>query len=283
MLKKFALVAVLLGTGVAIALYMRERPAAGPPSFQPQADASAAVRIADLERALAAQIDRSRTLEARITGLEERIRRSPDAAVQGPAERRPAPDAERLAQINGLTGAGGRRDPAAMRERQRERGLQRLVEAGFTRERAEWIERRTEELEWQAMQQQDEAQRAGRPLIAQLDAQRALRGELGDADYERYLRGTGRPTEVQVLDVLASSAAERAGLQPGDQIVSYAGARVFDMRELNAMTREGGSGETVSMEVLRNGQTVQLQVPRGALGVAGGGMRGGPGGGARGR
>jgi S1-C subfamily serine protease len=133
------------------------------------------------------------------------------------------------------------------------------------------------------MQQQDEAQRAGRPLIAQVDAQRALRGELGDADYERYLRGTGRPTEVQVLDVLASSAAERAGLQPGDQIVSYAGTRVFDMRELNAMTREGGSGESVGMEVRRNGQTVQLQVPRGALGVAGGGMRGGPGGGPRGR
>ena len=98
----------------------------------------------------------------------------------------------------------------------------------------------------------------------------------------RYLRGTGRPTEVQVLDVLASSAAERAGLQPGDQVLSYAGTRVFDMRELNALSREGNPGETVVMEVRRNGRTEQLVVPRGVLGMSGGAMRGSRSGGPRG-
>src|SRR5690606_1863495 len=76
MLKKVALVVILLAAGVAIAMYMRIRPTGAAPAvaFQPQTDASAEVRITDLERALAAQIDRSRTLEARIVGLEDRLR-----------------------------------------------------------------------------------------------------------------------------------------------------------------------------------------------------------------
>jgi hypothetical protein len=57
---------------------------------------------------------------------------------------------------------------------------------------------------------------------------------------------------------------------------------VFDTAELNSLTRQGTPGETVTVEVQRNGQTVQLSVPRGVLGVqAGGGgrgNRGGPGG-----
>lgn len=279
MLKKVVLVVVLLAAGVAIAMYMR-RPAEVAPAvaFQPQAGASAEVRIADLERALAAQIDRSRTLEARIVGLEERLRGAGTAGA-GAAGADGRPDAERIAQVRERLRQEGPPDVAALRERQRERQLERLVEAGFTRERAEWIDRRVEELEYQAMQAQFEAQRGGRPGQAGPDVLRTLRSELGDPDYERYLRGTGRPTEVQVLDVLASSAAERAGLQPGDQVVSYAGTRVFDMRELNALAREGNPGETISMEVRRNGQTMHVQVPRGVLGVSGGGMRGPPGGG----
>jgi predicted metalloprotease with PDZ domain len=167
-----------------------------------------------------------------------------------------------------------------MAQRQRERRLQSLVEAGFTRERAEWIERRTEELQVQAMQAQYEAQRNGRPGQGPMDIERALRSEMGDAEYERYLGATGRPTEVQVFDVLASSSAERAGLQAGDQIVSYGGTRVFDMRDLESLSREGSASETVTVEVKRAGQTVTVQVPRGPLGVSGGGrIRGGPGGG----
>ncbi len=278
MLRNAGLIIVLLVACVAIALYMRSpRPVAGasPVTFQPQPDASPGERIAGLEQALAAQIDRSRTLEARIAALEEQLQRGRASDEPAPAQ----PDPARLAQLREQSGAGQQRpDPAALRERQRERQLTRLVEAGFTRERAEWIDRRVEELEYQAMQAQFEAQRGGRPGAAAADVQRALRGELGDAEYERYLRGTGRPTEVQVMDVLASSAAERAGLQPGDQVLSYAGTRVFDMRELNAMSREGNPGEAVTMEVRRNGQTVQVVVPRGVLGLAGGPMRGGRGG-----
>lgn len=283
MLRKVILVAVLLVAGVGMAWYIRGgsvSKAMEPVVFEPNTGASADVRIADLERALAAQIDRSRTLERRLAELEGRLAGRP-AGEGGP--RRGGPEdpefAQRAAEMRGRFGENGTPpDPAALRERQREQQLQRLVAQGFTRDRAEWIERRAQELEVLAMQAQYEAQQTGRPAQV-TDVDMALRAELGDADYERYLTANNRPTQVQVLDVLASSNAERSGLQPGDQIVSYAGTRVFEMRELNALTRAGNPGESVTVEIRRNGQTMQVQVPRGPLGVQGGGLRGGPGGG----
>lgn len=283
MVKKIVLVAVLLGAGVAIALYLRNdtAPTAEPlPAFKPQSGASPEVRIADLERALAAQIERARAQDARIAQLEARLGQGGFGGRRGDGEGR-QPNQQQLAEMRERFGVelgpDGRPDPASLRERQRERQLQRFTEAGFTRDRAEWIERRVEELEVQAMQAQYEAQRSGRQAQG-VDAQRLLRAEIGDAEYERYLTATGQPTEVQIMDVLASSAAERSGLQPGDQVLSYGGTRVFDMRELNALTREGSPGESVTVEVRRNGQTVQVQVPRGPLGVSGGGFRRGGGG-----
>jgi membrane-associated protease RseP (regulator of RpoE activity) len=159
------------------------------------------------------------------------------------------------------------------------RQVERLIAAGFSPDRAEWIDRRTQELRMQALQAQYDAQRDGRPLEpgAVLAGERTLRAELGEADYERYLEAVGRPTSVGVQGLLASSPAEAAGLKSGDQIVSYAGQRVFDLRELNALTLEGKAGESVVVEVRRDGQTLQLVMPRGPIGIFGGGFRGPPG------
>jgi hypothetical protein len=278
MARKIGLVAVLLAVGVAIALYWRgiTPDEASEAEFRPDAGASAEARISELERALAAQIERGRALDARLAQLEARQGQGGPRRGEAGTGNRPGEDqvAALRDRFGVEVGEDGRPDPVAMRERARERQLQRFVDAGIPRERAEWIERRTEELEVQAMQARYDAQRTGQPVEGLLDPQRALRKELGDAEYERYLTATGRPTQVQVSNVLASSAAERAGLQPGDQIVSYAGTRVFDMRELNALTGEGAAGESVAVEVRRNGETVQVQVPRGPLGLTGGGLRG---------
>ena len=62
--------------------------------------------------------------------------------------------------------------------------------------------------------------------------------------------------------------------QPGDEIVAYDGKRVFDVGELNALTLEGTPGESVVVDVRRDGQNVQLVMPRGPLGITGGGFRG---------
>ena len=103
-------------------------------------------------------------------------------------------------------------------------------------------------------------------------------GELGDADYEKYLEAQGRPTKVGVFNVLPSSPAAKAGMQTGDQIVSYAGQRVFNMADLTDLTLQGTPGQSVTLEVQRNQQTVQLVIPRGPIGIGGG-----PGGGAGGQ
>jgi hypothetical protein len=276
MVKKIGLTMVLLAVGVAIAMYIRggSAPEEVTQVFAPRTNASDSERIADLERTLAAQVDRANLMASRLAALEARGGARDGVGNADGAD----PRAERGAAMRGRgPDVDGNFDPATMRQRMRDSQLDRLVEAGFTRERAEWIERRVQELQLQAQQAQFEAQRNGEPFRG-VDTGAELRKELGDVEYEKYLTGTGRPTNVQVMDVLASSAAERSGLRPGDQIVSYAGTRVFEMNELNALTREGNPGESVTVEVQRDGQSVQVQVPRGVLGVQAGG-RGGPGGG----
>ena len=128
----------------------------------------------------------------------------------------------------------------------------------------------------QALQAQYDAQRQGKPFDPgqAFNSDGTLRAELGDNDYERYLAAMGRPTSVGVQTVLASSPGERAGLKPGDEVVAYDGKRVFDLRDLNALTFEGTAGESVTVSVRRDGQTMHLTLPRGPLGIVGGGFRG---------
>lgn len=152
------------------------------------------------------------------------------------------------------------------------RQLERLVAAGFTADRAAWIQQRLEALAAQSQQALRDGTAAPGTLIA---PERQLRAELGDAEYERYLQALGRPTSVAVLSVQADSAAQQAGLRQGDQIVSYGGERVYDVRELTQLTSAGQAGGPVLVEVQRAGQTVQLTLPRGPIGIIGGGGRGG--------
>ena len=172
------------------------------------------------------------------------------------------PSAATIAQPGRRFGRS-RGDPIAM-----------LTDAGFSLEQAQSIDRRVEELSVAAMQARYDARRGettpGAPGEQLLDAAAALRRELGDADYERYLTATGRSTSVNVASVLASSAAETAGLQPGDQIVTYAGERVFDVRDLNRVLLEGTAGESVLVDVVRDGQPIQIAIPRGPLGIGSG-------------
>jgi hypothetical protein len=160
------------------------------------------------------------------------------------------------------------RDGAATRQEQRL--AVDLIVAGFAPDRAEWINRRVQELRMQAMQAQSEARREGRPPPADVEAA-TLRTELGDQDYERFLAARGVPASVNVMEVLARSPAERAGLQRGDEIFSYDGKRVFNVQELNELMLAAASGESVVVDVRRNGENLRLVLPRGPIGVRGGG------------
>jgi hypothetical protein len=100
-----------------------------------------------------------------------------------------------------------------------------------------------------------------------------LREEIGDSDYEKYLEAQGRPTSVGVASVMASSPADRAGLQSGDEIVGYDGKRVFSSYELMQQTMTAGDGNVV-VDVVRDGAPLQIVVPRGPIGVEIGRFRG---------
>ncbi|MDH3350309.1 MAG: PDZ domain-containing protein [Gammaproteobacteria bacterium] len=149
--------------------------------------------------------------------------------------------------------------------------VSRLVEAGFTTERAEWLQRRESELQMQAMQARFDARRSGEPwspFDPAFNPANALRAEIGDQQYEQYLQANHRPTAVSVGSVLESSPGQRAGLQPGDQIVRYNGNRVFDVSDLNQQTMLGEPGESVVVDITRDGIPMQLVMPRGPIGVS---------------
>jgi hypothetical protein len=230
-------------------------------------------RITELERQLNAEIERRDALEQRVGELSAQLDELHAATAPRAVGARAAP-AESPDAAAATPGAGGA--PPGFSRRFRgptttEQRVEQLVSAGFSPDRAAWIEKRTSELMMQTIEAQYAQRRGENVDPAQLRGpEQTLRSELGDADYERYLAATGRPTTIPVMNVLASSPAEKAGLQPGDQIVSYAGQRVFDARELNDLTAQGTPGQSVTIEVKRDQQTVQLVIPRGPIGIAGG-------------
>jgi len=72
-----------------------------------------------------------------------------------------------------------------------------------------------------------------------------------------------------VDSVFGQSAAGEAGLEPGDVIVRYADARVFNGRELRDATIEGQAGELVALDYERDGESRRVYVPRGPIGITG--------------
>jgi len=155
-------------------------------------------------------------------------------------------------------------------DRSDEGRVARLINAGITPERADWILQREAELQMEVMQARFDARRSGEPLDRfnpSLNPNSVLRSEIGDAQYEQYLQANNRPTAISVGSVLESSPGQRAGLQPGDQIVRYDGNRVFDVSDLNEQTMLGEPGESVVVDITRDGMPVQLVLPRGPIGV----------------
>ena len=74
-------------------------------------------------------------------------------------------------------------------------------------------------------------------------------------------------------EIEPESAGAVAGLQEDDQIISYAGQRVFDISDLQTLTQTGTEGQTVFVEVLRDDQSVTLRMPRGQIGISTRGRR----------
>jgi hypothetical protein len=150
-----------------------------------------------------------------------------------------------------------------------------FVAAGFSDSDAAYYRRRLDEAAMARLYLRDRAQREGwlntdryrQELAAMPNVAEELRREMDDETYARYLYATGRPNQVRVRRVLEGSAAANAGLRAGDVLLSYDGDRVYDTRTVQRTTRNGNAGETVAVEILREGRRIQAYLPRGPIGV----------------
>ena len=228
-------------------------------------------RIAALERAVAGERDARLVLEEQLHSLYEELERfeSPEMTelLRTLAENSQAREQARIEQA-------GRRDSGARMRDRTEMRIGQLVAGGFTEDRARQILEFEDETRMAALQAEYEAQRNGEAFNRwewASNYQSNLRERLGDSDYEKYLTAQGSQASVTVREVIGTSPANRAGLRPGDQILSYDGKRVFGMNDLRSMAFSGDSGEDVIVDIERNGQRMQLVVPRGPLGITGSG------------
>lgn len=240
-------------------------PAEPDPAAQPAITPSAAIedRVAALETSLSTEQEARRILEDELVALYTELERLKGPAATDP----PAAGAEPLP----LPSRASRfRDTDSFEARSKA-----LVEEGLSAERAAYILQRESELRFAQMQAYYEARNAQDPearLASLTDPDTALREEIGEAEYEKYLRANNRSTSVEVEGVMSSSPAASAGLQPGDEIVRYGGERVYNSRDLIEQAMEGEG--TVVVEVLRDGTSMQVIIPRGPLGIEVGRRRG---------
>jgi serine protease Do len=72
--------------------------------------------------------------------------------------------------------------------------------------------------------------------------------------------GLDAPEGVLVADVVADTPAAKAGLEPGDVIVEYAGQAVSSPRELQAVVERSEIGTKQQMVVMRDGKRRTLEV-----------------------
>lgn len=152
---------------------------------------------------------------------------------------------------------------------------ERLQAAGFSERDVKVIERRTAAATMQQMALDDRARREGwintpryfEEFQALESGADSVRGYLGDEAYDRYLFATGSPNRLSIQSVVATSPAEQAGLQPGDVLVSYGDERVFSTRQLIELRSGGEPGQSVAVEIIRDGEAVDVMLPRGPIGI----------------
>lgn len=227
------------------------------------------VRLARLERTIGEERDARLILEDLLRALMEDIDRIDTTGPRVFADQTARAEEARAQR---RTEDRGQRDFASMLRNFRERQLKGLVEDGFSEDQARHILKLESEAQYKALQAAYDAERRGEAvgtLYGVVGSQSILRAELGDSDYERYLRAQGQPTAVQITQVMDSSPGSQAGLQPGDQIVSYNGERIFNVSELHELTLQGTVGENVVVEIERDGMRMQLSLPRGPVGISG--------------
>ncbi len=227
---------------------------------------------AELRTALQAASDERAQLAQVLAQLTRQIENLESDAInlRSLAELQAANDADDVQSGQDLADSGNFGESTTVNDR-----VASLVAAGVDYDSAQALQERQDRFQLARLELFDQAEREGwidseqfSLRLNELDEQRLdLRDELGDEQYDRYLFEAGRNNRVIIESIIPGSAAELAGLQARDMVITYAQGRVFSTSDLQQATRAGVRGEMVAMQVERQGQTLFFEVARGPLGI----------------
>jgi putative serine protease PepD len=96
-----------------------------------------------------------------------------------------------------------------------------------------------------------------------IDTGSASHGLLGAMVRDNTVENSTFSTGAYVEKLTESGAAEKAGIRPGDVVVTFAGQTVTSAADLTAMVRAEPAGANVEVEVIRNGSKKTFQVTLG--------------------
>jgi len=241
----------------------------GSSSNRADKDASLGDRVQRLERELEEERNAREVLEEQLLAVFEQL----DGYGPRIDSSRTGPVGGERSEAQGRSRTRQRDMVARMRDFRNQR-IAGLVENGYSEDEAQRLLKLEADAQFEVMQEVYEARRNGESLDLfsnSLSAQPALRSRLGDAEYERFLVAQGQRTNVQVASVLDGAPGGKAGLRPGDEIISYNGERTFSMMDLRELTMGGEAGESAIIEIDREGVRMQLSIPRGPIGMNGNG------------
>lgn len=227
-------------------------------STSPSSENDAAVKTDQASSRLDALEAEIAQMKQQISGIEKLLQNSPGPALQD--------------------GDSPVRKPASRTYSALEQRLYRLdnlIKGGIDPTQAEEIVRMKNQIELKRLALEDRAKRNNflntQKYYDELEAinqeDTSLREILGDAQYDEYLFNSKLNNRIKIASVMLGSAAEQAGIQKNDVVLSYDNQRMFTWQELKSATTEGQLGDYVSISIYRNGEIYSFSVPRGPLGV----------------
>ncbi len=216
-------------------------------------------KVAYLAALLSEEVSKRRHLEKRLAALQKQVSQLETTVGGGKSE----PSSEQKTDDDGQTEAA--KDPQKASE-------DRFLTAGFDRVSTAQLKKRASEIEMDRLYLRHRARREGwhrtpEYYEAARELRQGMKNELGEDMYDRFLFASERANRLLVDSVMENSPAEQTGLQPGDVIFRYDGSRVFSYPDLRDATTRGEMGETVLVEIRRGGEILEVELPRGPLGV----------------
>jgi hypothetical protein len=160
------------------------------------------------------------------------------------------------------------RDQEQQQQEERERQEQRQEQQRRQDQQREEQQRQSQPFEQQDRFQQDRFQQdeidrsegRAQQFLRERQQRRMERQQARQGDPELGVAIAATQEGLEILRVYPNTAAEQAGLQPGDRIVRFGDQRVRSVEELVQVLQQRDPGESVQVLVDRDGQQATMEV-----------------------